>query len=72
MNCVSLWFGKVSESTWFSSVEVQITVQVCENRNRRDAASVMLLDEIALRRFSRSCPVTNGIAVMVHRSVVSD
>lgn len=49
MNCVSLWFGKVSESTWFSAVAVQIAgqVQVCGNRMQRDAASLILLDEIA-------------------------
>lgn len=74
MNCVSLWFGKVSEATWFGAVAVQITGQVLvwENRIHRDAVSMILLDEIALRRFSRSCPLTDGVAVMVHRSAVSD
>lgn len=67
---MSLRFGKVSESTWVSAVAVQITVQlqVCENRIQRDTVSVMISDETALR----SCPITDGIAVMVHRSVVSD
>lgn len=74
MNCVSLWFRKISESTCFGAVAVQIAGQAraCENRIQRDAVSVMLLGEIAQRRFSRSCPITDAIAVIVLRSVVSD